>query len=111
VIFGLLALVPLIYLIGEVQVGDDWIAVRTTYSKKWTVVRSNEVVRIAEESSLVRKYFGNGAVVEFVDSSGRKAAIPDTWIAKVMAHQILAAFGSIADWPAGLKEKLAGRST
>jgi hypothetical protein len=110
VIFGALAASQTLYLIREVQVGDDWIAVRNSASKKWVVVHGSEIVGITLQSSFVRKYFGNGEAVQFADSSGRKAEIPVRWIAKSMAQQLLSVCGNVSNWPAGFREKLTALS-
>jgi hypothetical protein len=101
----------LLLTIAEVRMGTDWLAVRRNSSRKWSVVRRDDVVSITTLSTTRRSRRTAGPTIVIADGTGRKISIPDAWLTPRAAQQLLAVCGTLPLWQSGVKETLTQKSS
>jgi hypothetical protein len=115
-VFGIAAFITLILAltflltISELRMGTDWLAIRRTLSRKWIIVRRDDVASITMLSNAKRSRRSVGPTIAIADVTGRKVSIPDAWLTPLAAQQLLVVCGGLPLWQSGVKERVTQKS-
>jgi len=88
--------------ISELRMGTDWLAIRRTLSRKWIIVRRDDVASITMLSNAKRSRRSVGPTIAIADVTGRKVSIPDAWLTPLAAQQLLVVCGGLPLWQSGV---------